>query len=599
VQSEYNIVSYLKRKPRLGRQQDELDGTLDSVTKKLKAYIGSLSDSIPQMDAFGKAVTDVFRKLEDGQSKANLSLGIAVGIYEKYAKVIQTGVEKINWLSERNKALNKSLNISSISAQTFADKLRAINVQFGDDKTFKFAANINKLTGGFATSNKMATGALGSQVKFQAYITENLQLTDEAANSYALYASGVGKSTEAALVQQNALAKVLGDAAGIDQLTAQTMITEEIAGLSADIRQQYAGLPGELETSVLKAKLLGVSLQKLYDIGKSTLEIETAVGNEIEMQLLSGRKLEVQGGKNFMAEYRKATLMSDSNKQQTLLNEMLAKEGKTLKTNFMYREKMAQSLGMSGAELMNVIEKQELLGQLGMEQYADLSFDKLKAKIEAAKLDPKKDQDSLDKLLLVSDKKTPSERSLDQIQKDISTLVREGSRGISIAGSEAASKRFSDSVKVFADQFTNKTFTDVAANLESLNIAIKSTVTPISELGTEIPKIGKVLEKFNSVLGIVDLKLPIGTTGLGESINTTQHQDAILFDPRDEVVTVASTDRGQLENTVNNMISGNTSSTTNMLTIDYAALGNSIAAAMTRVKLNINQSSNYRDTFNA
>ena len=598
MQSEYNIVSYLKRKPRLGRQQDGLDGTLSGATEKLRSLLDSLDSSIPEIDKFGESITNVYKKLQDGQSKANLSLGIAVGIYEKYAKAIQTGVEKINWLSERNKALNKSLNISSVSAQTFANTLRLINVEFGDEKKFKFAANINKLTAGFATSTKMASGALDSQVKFQAYITENLQLTDEAANSYALYASGVGKSTEDALVQQNALAKVLADATGIDQLTAQTMITEEIAGLSADIRQQYAGLPGELETSVLKAKLLGVSLQKLYDIGKSTLDIESAVGNEIEMQLLSGRKLEVQGGKNFMAEYRKATLMSDSVKQQELLQEMLTKEGKTLKTNFMYREKMAQSLGMSGEELINVIEKQELLGKLGMEQFADLSFDKLKEKIEAAKLDPKKDQDDLDKLLKASDKRTPSERSLEQIQADISTLVRGRSGDINIADSEAASKQFSNAVRVFTDQFTNKTFTNVAANLESMNIAIKSTVTPISELGAEIPKIGAVLNKINKFFSVVDLKLPMGTTGLGESIKS-EEKDAILFDPRDEVVTVASTDRGQLENTVNNMISGNTNSTTNMLTIDYAALGNSIASAMTRVKLNINQSSNYRDTFNA
>ena len=521
----------------------------------------------------------------------------------------------MRFLEERNSALNKSLGISSNVAQDFAEKLRGLNIQFGDEKLFKFAANINKLTGGFATTSKITKNALTDQAKFQGYMTENLQLSEEAANSYALYAAGVGTSGLDAIAQQNALAKILGDSTGVDQLTAQRMITDEIAGLSSDIRQQYAGMPGELETAVLKSKLLGVSLQQLYDIGKNTLQIEQAVGNEIELQLLSGRKLEVQGGKNFMAEYRKAMLTSDVNKQQQLLTDMISREGETLKTNFMYREKMAQTLGMSTDQLMKSVEKVNLANQLGLQDIANLSFDELKGRMK--ELSKTYDPAKLDEFLKASDTRTKSEQYLESIDAKISGTILSRSkavqqqdkdgklmfddkgnpimkRQIDVANKEGITQleKMSKAVLDFSDQITLPGVTDAMAALDLFGRAIGSITDPIAPTLENIPGTGKMSGLVTTT------KRTLISAEQGSMPGAASHRDAILFDPKDEVVTVASTDRGQLENTVNTMMTGNTTNNTN-ISIDYNAMANAIAAAMTRVKLNINESNNYRSTFNA
>ena len=601
MRTEHDILLYLRNKPRHGRQQNNQNQSsgnseFDSRVDKINNLVDSLDKNVPKLTQLSKQIGEVYNTLSDSTAQANLALGTSIGVYEKYAKVIDSGIQRLTWLEERNKELNKALNINSVSAKTFADKLRGLNLQFGDDKLFKFATNINKLTGGFVTSKKLVDEQLGTQAKFQSYMIENLGLSEDAANSYALYAAGVGKTTEEAIVQQNQLAKVLADNTGIDQLTAQTMITQEIAGLSSDIRQQYAGLPGELETAVLKSKLLGVSLQKLHDIGKATLDIESAVGNEIEMQLLSGRKLEVQGGKNFMAEYRKATLMSDSNRQQELLQEMLTKEGDALKKNFMYREKMASALGMTGDELMKTVEKQQFLQEAGLTELKNLSFDQIQDQF--ADLSKKYGKEKIDELLKKSDKRTYSEQQLESIASDISKLVKDGSAGINIESSQAAAGKFADAVKPFADQFTTSEFHKAAANIDAFGIAVSSTITPISELGKNLPLVGDALQKINEKLSKFTSGLPIGTTGVGGAIVTKEAvQDAILFDPQDEVMTVASTDRGQLENTVNNMMTGNVTNNTNVK-IDYNAMANAIASAMAKTKLTINQSLDYSNSFN-
>tara|TARA_R100000951_G_scaffold107921_1_gene103746 strand:- start:75 stop:1868 length:1794 start_codon:yes stop_codon:yes gene_type:complete len=594
VQHEFDILAYLRSKPRHGQpNQGNNETKLDKLSNQIKNSLDSINESIPEMDEFVNQINNVFDAVNNGASKANLSISAAVGIYEKYRDIITTGVERLTWLEERNKNLNKTFKINSVAAADFANKLRGLNLQFGDNKLFKFAANINKLTGGFAKA--ITDDTLAKQAKFQSYITENLQLSDEAANSYALYAAGVGKSADEAIVQQNKLANLLTAGTNLDPLTAQSMITEEIASTSSDIRAQFSRFPGQLETAALKSRLLGVSLQKLYDIGKNTLDIESAVGNEIELQLLSGRKLlavNKEGQQvNFMAAYRQAMITSDVDEQQRLLQSMLEKEGDTIRTNFMYREKMAESLGMSSEELLNAVEKSRIIDQYGLQDLAKLSFDDLKAQMATLEQQGYS-KEGLDDLLKQSDTRTTSERYLESIDASISTLIK-GTK-INVAESSKAAGKVASEAEVFTRQFTQEKFTDAAAEIDKFAIATSLTITPISQLAEKIPAIGKAAKTVASKLKLIQTGLPTGATAVGEAVVTKQAvKDAILFDPQDQIVTVASTDRGQLENTVNNMMNGASSNTLN---IDYNAMASAMAMAMSRVKLSVGTDYN-TDTF--
>lgn len=599
MKTEQDILSYLRSKPRHGQQNtgnsQQGNDEITTLARQVRDLLNSIKESTPDVDVFIGQINKVYEALNEGSGKANLSLGIGVGIYEKYRDVITQNIQKLTWLEERNKNINKTFKLNSAAAADFANKLRNLNLQFGDAKLFKFAANINKLTDGFATA--ITPDILSKQAKFQSYITENLQLSEEAANSYALYAAGVGKSADEAIVQQNELAKLLTAGTGLDPLTAQAMITEEIANTTSDIRAQFSGLPGQLETAALKSRLLGVSLQKLYDIGKNTLDIESAVGNEIELQLLSGRKLlavNKEGQQvNFMAAYRQAMLTSDVDEQQRLMQSMLEKEGDTLKKNFMYREKMAQSLGMSSDELLKAVEKAKVIEQFGLQDLAKLSFDDLKSQMAALEQQGYS-KEGLDKLLKESDTKTKSERHLESIDAKISGKI--AGAGISIEDSRKTADKFSEETLKFAEQFTSKTFTDVAANIEAFGIATAGAITPLKQISEKIPLIGTIISAIDNAAQQIQTGLPMGENPVGPYNVTAERRDAILFDPNDQLMTVASTDRGQLENTVNNMMRGTTNTITNSVNIDYNAMASAIALAMSRVKLSVGTDYN-KDTF--
>ena len=143
------------------------------------------------------------------------------------------------------------------------------------------------------------------------------------------------------------------------------MITEGIAEAGADIQLQYGRLPGSLEQATIKASRLGLKLEDLAGAGESLLDIESSIGKELEYQLLTGRQLTNDQNQSLTNLYREATLRGDANEQANILNDIVAKEGKTLENNLFARKQMADLLGLQEQQLAGAIQKQKLLDSLG------------------------------------------------------------------------------------------------------------------------------------------------------------------------------------------------------------------------------------------
>jgi hypothetical protein len=139
------------------------------------------------------------------------------------------------------------------------------------------------------------------------------------------------------------------------------MVTEEIAGTGAAIQLQYGKLPGNLEMAVLKAKKLGFTLEDLSGTADNLLEIESSIGQELEYQLLSGKRLTDSQGNSLTNLYREAALRGDMNKQADTLNEILESQGDVLTDNMFARKQMAQMLGMEENQLASALQKKKIL----------------------------------------------------------------------------------------------------------------------------------------------------------------------------------------------------------------------------------------------
>jgi hypothetical protein len=216
-------------------------------------------------------------------------------------------------------------------------------------------------------------------------------------------------------------------------------IVGSVADLTEDVQIQYGKIPGQLELGILKAKALGFEMADLQKTADNLLDIESSIGQELEYQLLSGRRLTDQNGKSLTNAYRTATLQGDASKQADALNTILEQEGDTLKNNLFARKQMSDLLGTDEASLARALQKKELLNKIGGEALFNLSGEEL---FTAAKGLGASAED-LEKLAESEDKRTTDEKMADALQimtsEGIAVMIKNPG-DVQAAQSEAAMK---------------------------------------------------------------------------------------------------------------------------------------------------------------
>ncbi len=290
----------------------------------------------------------------------------------------------------------------------------------------KYSTSIRNLIPGINQANLENNKQYKGLVRVQQVLTTNLGLTEQQAEDYSAFAGQRGKDAESQLASQYSLSKEIERSTG--EIGVFKTISEGIAATTADLQIQYGRIPGNLELAILKANKLGFSMQDLAGAANNLLNIESSIGDELEYQLLSGRRLvgndqaraDLQG-KSLTNAYREAALQGDANKQADILNTILEQEGKTLESNLFARQQMSKLLGMDEAALARALQKKSILEQLpGGEALFDKTGDAL---LEAAK-GMGASEDALKELTKIEDTRTT-----DDILKQILTVLSEGRGG--------------------------------------------------------------------------------------------------------------------------------------------------------------------------
>ena len=269
------------------------------------------------------------------------------------------------FLEDRNKDLSDTFG-STINQATqlggILDK-NAKSFGVGGEKLREYTKNLKGLIGNFATVNKLIETDYGKSLyNTQKLLVNNLKLTGDQANKYIGFVAGTKKGLNEQLLIQSNIAKE------IEKQTGQTGvfkdITEEITTLTEDVQMQYSRIPGSLALGVAKAKALGLTMTQLKSTATNLLDIESSIGQELEYQLISGRRLTDESGKSLTNSYREAALQGDASKQADIMNQILEQEGDTLKDNLFAREQMSELLGIDEAALSRALQKKSILEQL-------------------------------------------------------------------------------------------------------------------------------------------------------------------------------------------------------------------------------------------
>ena len=338
-------------------------------------------------------------KLEVGD--LNIGLSKFTSIQETLNGEIKKTVSEITLLEERESDLTSTFKIGTqelaLRSKAYNNLQESIGATSSEMASYRaILEKTSELSGElFASlvSKKDGTQGINTYIERQMvanqYLARNTDLTDDNAASLAEYAAGVGRSLDEQVMATDALASSYEGV--IAKSTAFEIISKGIAELSADVRQQYGRIPGNLETAVLKSKMLGVSMAQLNKTGEGLLDIESSVGKEIEYQLLSGKRLVDQQGKSITNQYRVATLNGDAVKQADLLKQVYITQKEVLSgNNILAKKALADSMGMTTQELMTMYEKQKVQEQIVAAYEREGRTKKEQADIEKLLADPEK-----------------------------------------------------------------------------------------------------------------------------------------------------------------------------------------------------------------
>ena len=321
----------------------------------------------------------------------------------------------------RNKELNKTFGITSMGAANLSQTIHKLAKAhgFSGEQAIGYANSIKKMLPSFDQQSIKGAKTAESLQRIQHVLTTNLGLTEDATAAYSLYASKNGANADATMALASSLGKVLGDTKGTMGYMKQAI--EGIAEAGADTQLQFGKIPGNLEIATIKAKALGFELDDLAAAGKSLLNIESSIGDELEYQLLSGHRLTDESGKSLTNAYREATLRGNMSDAASTLNTILEQEGEVLEDNLFARKQMAGLLGIEEGQLSRALQKKKLLtSDDGLRVLMNLDGTELQKAAGAMLKSGEMTQDTFDELSALNDTRTT-----DDIMKQQLTVAAE------------------------------------------------------------------------------------------------------------------------------------------------------------------------------
>jgi hypothetical protein len=525
-------------------------------THKLK-FADKLGQTPPNNNIDTDKLLAQFKTLFDdalnGASALQAGIGRVVDISNVLGNALITQTKNATALEQRYADLNKTFGVSSVRAAEFGQAIDEISsiIGVGGTTIIKYNKNLKDLGIGYAITMRTAKDSTNkfqqSLLLGQRAMVTNMGITEKASEGYEYYAATIADSGVDQLLMQGKIAESIERATGMTGV--QRDLTETIGNLTADLQLQYSKIPGSLELAILKSRALGMSMADLNKTGKALLNIESSIGDEIEYQLISGRRLvDEQSGESLTNAFRMAVVQRDSNKQAEIMNQILQQEGELLNNNYFAREQMSKLLGIDEATLARSLQKQEIMQKLGAEFLMKLKpedFDKELAKLkqDATTKGEAERLQLIEQLTQANDTRTTDQKMLEEIEKLNSNIVaalvktmekkpedRGKGAGILVQATDVKQRQNLDILDEFSKVLSDVSFARFIGGAQQVAVATTSLGTPLLSLTSVFNGLTGALSPFLNAIS------PVGSAiskiaGMA-SVPVTQRNDAVIqFNP--------------------------------------------------------------------
>jgi len=407
---------------------------MSEITNLIKAIIDigksapAIGEVVATIKAMGEAATNAataILNISDANQNLIFGLNTQRRLNDEISSKVQEYLGHTLALEKTNKSINKTFGVNVAVAAELSQQFArsAYNLGMSHKTAIAMGETIKKNIVPFVNMQTIEGNKYyASLLSTQKILTQNLELSEETATQITGWAAQSGKQTNVQLYNTAQLIDKMQTMTGL-QISSKD-VYEEIAEAGEAIQMQFGRMPGRLELAAVKAKSLGLSLAEMKQTGENLLNIESSIGQELEYQLLSGRRLvDEVSGKSLTNTIREATLRGDMAAQADAMYKILEQEGDVLENNLFARQQMADLLQMDEASLSRAMQKKKLLEGAGAEILFNLKGDEL-AKAASAMVETEElSRDQYEELLDLEETRTTDK--LMQEQNAIAENTRE------------------------------------------------------------------------------------------------------------------------------------------------------------------------------
>lgn len=311
--------------------------------QQIDTQLRTLQKIIEEEENIGSISKFIRDKVEDLNKEYFTTLGVLKFIVDAILKS-----------DEQTTSLAKSFGVTKDAAKETRDNMisfsRAANSSF---------VNVTRLF----NAQQALTEQLGIAVDFGgkeqeqfSRLTEIVGLSADEAGKLAKFSAATGISTDRYVA---GIRKSVFFAERANKIhVSDKEILSSISKLSAGILIKFQNNPEALAKAVVQAKALGTSLEQVDKIGDSLLDWQSSIQNELEAELITNRKINIE-------KARYAALTGD---QTTLMQELANQVGSLANyqnMNVIAQQSLAKAFGMSREEMADILIKQEAINSYG------------------------------------------------------------------------------------------------------------------------------------------------------------------------------------------------------------------------------------------
>ena len=517
---QLHLLQRLKQQPRLGGTY--IDKTTQTV-KQLQLDINNIQNSLSDFGLVMDNIVDIYQKFNDQTLSLGLGINKLAGFQDSFNKTIVQGVKDSTFLEQRNASLAKTLGIHGKKAFELGKIYDGLNehLKIGGEAIRVFGINLNKIAPGYAKAIANGNNFGKNLLMTQRILTKNIGLSEDAANNYELFAAGVGVDSTQMISYQQQLAKEIETATGLTNQFSD--VVSDISGLGADIQMQFGKMPGSLELAVLKARQLGMTFDKIDAAATNALNIETSIGQEIEYQLLSGKRLVDQSGQSLTNKLREAKMMGDANKMAEAMTQIFETQQTVLEgNNFYAQEQLAALTGMSRAEMMRAYQQQKLQKKIQATTAEKIDINAL-MKMDTAGIKAvlaKTTMNDAEQAQLLKDiQANTAPQTTDEMLAELLDMAR--TKGIKVQGSNItfeaqrnAGLALEEATTKFTEFARNINFASVYGSIQSLK---QVPTDEIKTFGATLPLVSTAMKALESSISSVVSLITYAEAGSGRT----------------------------------------------------------------------------------